>query len=158
MTLTLMLYLFLFEDNNHPRPVQNRENIESFITPIMLDVIRLHYYETLKPPKKWNYDYELKTVSRSAFDNREYMRDLNFLNPETKKIDDDIKYRKWCNEFKSLWKDELIERFPKYSREKLEDGFEEINFDYFSERSLFVASILLVGVMKNDVSEYRSVN
>ncbi|MDR3218190.1 MAG: hypothetical protein LBU22_04290 [Dysgonamonadaceae bacterium] len=148
---TLMLLLFLFEDFDHTLPEDDKESYDRFATPIMLDVIKLHYYEELKPLKKWNYDYLLNTNDLR----KQETSHLEFRDTNTKEINDRAKYKDMCNGLKSGWKNILISRFPKYNREKLEDGFEKIQFDYFPSKCLLVASFLLDNIIEMSVHEFR---
>ncbi|GHT67364.1 hypothetical protein AGMMS50239_30410 [Bacteroidia bacterium] len=148
---TLMYHCLLFEDFDHQLPKKDKDSHNQFLHPVMFDIIRLHYHDALKPPKKWNYDNTLVALNLRGKE----VAHLDFRDTDTYEINDKAKYKAMCDNLKSLWKDILIKRFPKYSKEKLEDGFEKIQIDYFPSRCLLVLSMLLDGVMKNSTDEYR---
>ena len=144
---TLMLSIFLFEDFDHQRPEQTQSGAEKFAQPIAAAVLREHYYEQLCPPKKWNYDYRVKVMPNST--DPAFSR-FDFRDPETKEISDTEKYHELCSTMKMLWKEQLLKRFPKYNRSKLEDGFENIKFTYSPEACTLTASVLMEGLMKQE--------
>lgn len=108
------------------------------------DLVRNHYYEELRPPVNWNFRYtvfivpdlppELKNVSR-------------FWDDTTAQIVNKSAYRQMCSDLRTMWKEQLLEEYPNYDRSKLEDGFENLNFDYYSEDGIIIVSTVLEKIM-----------
>lgn len=135
---TLMIGVLLFEDFDHQRP---NTGIKEFREPIIIDVLKEHYFEALRPPKNWNYDFDIAAVSDDMTSPE--MARFEFRDPETKAIVNKTGYKEMCYAIKTKWKSHLLQRFPKYDREKFEDGFEQIKFSYLPERAILAMSMLL---------------
>lgn len=147
---SLMFVLILFEDFDHQRPAKNKDSYNEFALPVMYNLVDLHYTQKLKS-KKWTYDYMLNPID---------LRDKRILHTEfrdleTKEIKDKSKYKEMCNGIKSRWKEQLIERFPQYDRNALEDGFEKIVFDYFPSKCILAASFLLDDLLNYGVNKFH---
>ena len=142
---TVMMYFALFADLaperavavNRDRYGQQKQIAEEHI----IDIIRRHYYEELKPPVVWNFNYVILVVPRLT--DPEQKAKAQFWDSATGQIADKANYLQICSELRSEWRDGLVELYPDYDRDKLEDGYEKMNFDYYPEEGLLVCTMLL---------------
>jgi len=144
---TLMVGIILFEDFDHQRPVASYTEYKGFAEPIVVDVLRAHYFEELRPPKKWNWDLEMIVMDSmtSPVGSHYDVRD-----PETKEVADKASYKEMCSGLKNVWKDRLLERFPRYDRTRFEDTFETVKYTYLKERCVLAASVLMEDIMQRE--------
>ena len=147
---TLTYCVFLFEDNDHrdPGSASARNSFGAKFIPALL---KKHYADTLKPPKKWNYYCALWPLNF----NDERTRVFDFRNPVTHEINDKAKFNEMCSALKGIWKERLRTVFPDYNRNRMEDSLEEAKFDYFPAECVIIISSLADGLVKGGSEEFK---
>ncbi|HPF87601.1 MAG TPA: hypothetical protein PK537_06055 [Candidatus Limiplasma sp.] len=115
--------------------------------PVVMDVVKQHYFEVLRPPKQWNYHCDL---SYTAYMASQELAHLEFRDHETKEIANKASYKMFCSAMKDSLKKNLQSKFPAYDTEKLEDGFEETKYTYDKKRCTITVSVLLENIMEPD--------
>ena len=141
---TVMMFFLLFSDiapelaeSVSRDPARQQKRIaEGHI----IDIVRSHFFEELKPPVVWNFNYIVQVVPRTPAGQRSVMC---FWDSGTKQIADKAKYLQICYEMRSEWKEGLVQACPYYDRDKLEDGFESTFFDYYPDEGMIAITLLL---------------
>ena len=148
---TLTFGVFHFGDAQNKAPTNLYE--QNDLAAKQLEVlVKRHYLEQLRPPRKWNYYFHFFSIP--DFQNPQ-TRHLDFRDPNTGEINDHAKYAEVCNITKGEWKNKLITEFPQYKRNKFEDCFEEVKFDYFPEKRLLLMSMLVDGLVKQGTETFK---
>ena len=107
------------------------------------ELIRAHYYEDFRPPVKWNYNFVAIAYPHPP----QNLQHMIFWDEKTGQIVKQAAYRQMCSDLRSFWKEKLVQMYPKYDRNKLEDGVEHMNFDYYPQDGLVVASMVLEKIL-----------
>jgi hypothetical protein len=108
-----------------------------------VELIKAHYYWDFRPPVKWNYNFFAIAYPHPP----KNLQHMIFWDADTGRIVNQAAYRQMCSDLREIWKDKLIQMYPKYDRKKLEDGFENIQYDYYPEDGLLIASIVLEKIL-----------
>lgn len=103
-----------------------------------------HYLQELRPPVRSNICYKL---CPSPVMNDEMKAVTRFWDEDTRQIIHRDRYKNLCDQMRPLMRKWLTEEFPKYDREKIEDGLERICFDYSPDQGTITACILLEKLM-----------
>ncbi len=144
---SLMLFMCVFDDanpalarqvNDAPIPTGN-----ALFEKHAEELIRAHYYEALRPPVKWNFNFIAIAFPTSSPE----LRHLIFWEPGTNRIVNQAVYRQTCSDMREYWKGFLLKTYPDYDRNKLEDGMENIVFDYYPADGLIIGSMVLEKIL-----------
>ena len=140
---SLMMLMCVFEDVN-PEGARrvDRSPIEAgkaLFEKHAEELIRGHYYEDFRPPVKWNYNF----ISIAYPTPPAHLKHMIFWDAGTGEIVNRAAYRQMCSDLREFWKEKFVEIYPSYDRNKMEDGFENMNFDYYPADGLVVASMVL---------------
>ena len=141
-TYTVALFATLLTDRFHPQPPSKSQNdVLAFCHPYMMDIFNRYYPQHRGDAQNhWNYDVRFAMES----DFGEYKtKHLEFRDRTTWEINDRQKYRDICNAQKIAWKHTLMQAYPGYDREDIEEAMEYIRYEYFSSAALIVGFTLL---------------
>jgi len=148
---TLTFCIFFFEDAGHKAPT-NIYHQNDLAAQHAVPLIQRHYSEQLKPPRKWNYYFVFLPLPDLQ---NPQTRHMDFRNSVTHEISDHAKYAEICSSLKTIWKERLMQVFPDYDRNKLEDGLEQANFDYFPGKNTLIVSSLMPGLVKQGTETFK---
>ena len=148
-TLTYCVYLFV--DDDHPAPkTANAQN--DFGVKFIPELVKKHYYEELKPPKKWNYYCGFLPLDFSGSQGQAF----DFRDSKSRKISSQAKYAELCNHLKDIWKERLMTVYPKYDRNNLEESLENAQFDYFPDKCVLIISSIMPGLVQSGSEEFKN--
>ena len=144
---SLMMLLCVFEDVNPTGARQvNQSPIptgKALFEKHAEALIRAHYYEDFRPPVKWNYNFVAIAYPHPP----QNLQHMIFWDEGTGQIAKQAAYRQMCSDLREFWKEKLVEMYPKYERNKLEDGVENMHFDYYPEDGMVIASMVLEKIL-----------
>ena len=143
---SLMMLLCVFEDVNPTLARQVNDSPipagKALFEKHAEELIRAHYYEDFRPPVNWNYNF----VSIAYPTPPPNLKHMIFWDG-TGKIVNQTAYRQMCSDLREFWKDGFLKMYPSYDRNKMEDGFENIVFDYYPADGLVIASMVLEKIL-----------
>jgi len=141
-TYTVALFATLLADRYHPGPPsQSQADVHAFCTPFVAEIFKRYYPESLGDNQNhWNYD--VRFVAASDFGEHK-TKHLEFRDRITWEINDRQKYRDICNAQKVSWKHALMQAYPAYDREDIEDAMEEVRYEYFADAAVIVGFTLM---------------
>ena len=143
---TLVLFIPIFSDINpeFARMVDNGGRAKASEVAMNEDllamIIRNHFYEEFRPPVKWNVHYNVVVYPNMTSDQK---RELQFWNDNNGQIKDRGRYSQMCSDLRTVAKEQMLKAFPDYDRDRFEDGFENICFDYDAEKGMIICSFVL---------------
>lgn len=138
--VTVMLCIVVFGDGPSHLPKNDQATYAKFVSGLLETVIQTHYYERLRPPKKWNCNYDTYEI---PVDYIQQLTQFQFRDPKTGEIRNQQAYRTTVNTMKETWRSKLQKNFPRYDRTKMEESLESLCETYDSKRQILTLSILL---------------
>ncbi|MBQ3331556.1 MAG: hypothetical protein IJG87_10315 [Ruminococcus sp.] len=99
-----------------------------------------HFREECLPPKQFNNYYTVIPFPRFP---EEMLPQVKFWDDRTKEIVNRSSFNQMCRDMRDLWKTRLADDFPKYDRNAMEDGFENVNYDYYPDEGVIMLSMYL---------------
>ena len=144
---TVAFFFTQLADANHPGPrSMTQEAVNEYLQPFVVELHKKYYPEAFEDKESfWNYD--LRFTSVRDFGLRETAH-LEFRDRITGEIADKAKFRDICNAGKDSWKRVLIEIFPGYDRDDLEDAMEDVRYEYFAAYGLIAGFTLVRNFVK----------
>ncbi len=144
---SLMMLICVFEDINPAEAANLDKNPnlagKELFEKHSVELIRAHYYEDFRPPVQWNYN----VVAFAYPTPPKHLQRMVFWDAKTGRIADQAAYRQMCSDLREFWKEKIVQVYPDYDRDKFEDGFENMNFDYYPEDGMIIASMVLEEIL-----------
>ena len=146
---SLMLLVYMIDEVNPELARQAKADQSSvdgaLVKKHIVELIKSHYYEDLRPPVQWNYNVVVKSIANIP----EKFPQVVFWDANGK-IVKQAAYREFCGLVRNSWKLIFPKVYPKYSRAKMEDGFENVNFDYYPDEGVLIASTIMKQLLPKD--------
>ena len=141
-TYTVALFATLLTDRYHPQPPsKNQEDVLAFCAPYITEVFN-RYYPQHRGDNINHWNYDIRFTMEANFG--EYKtKHLEFRDRLTWEINDKQRYRDICNAQKVSWKHALMEAYPGYDKEDIEDAMEVVRYEYFADAALIVGFTLM---------------
>ena len=141
----LMLCAMIFADINPDFAAEYERDPQNVSHRIVhtdaIDLFKRYFAAQLQPPVKWTYNIMVFVRTEMS---REERALCQFWSDQTGEIIDPGIYRDTCASMRTYWKDCLTtEAFPDCDRSKLEDGFENIRFDFIPDKGIVLACTII---------------
>ena len=149
---TLVLFIAAFGDLNLHRTLKDVTVQRAILDETLIKVTRAHYLEALRPPVQYNYYYTVLPFPCMTEDEAAVNR---FWDEATRQIARPERFKALCGDLRGLVKERMLKEFPDYDRETLEDGLENLQYDYDPEQGALTASMVLPKLMRRDQSGNR---
>ena len=147
--LTLFMALYTMTDKSAVLPRTEAGWNQRVSHVLMEPLLRRHYYEQLRPPKKWNYLYI--HVEQGALPVH-----FDFRDKSTNEVAYQDRFDELCVGVKSQVREYLQGKNPAYDQKALEAGLADMNYDWFPKMNMLVLSTLLPAYVKMGNEDFRN--
>lgn len=138
--LTLFIALYTMTDKSAVLP-RYEAGWNERVHVVLKLLVRKHYYEQLRPPKKWNYMYIHVEDSTLPIH-------LDFRDASTNEVACQDRFEEVCVYTKSSVREFLQSNNPSYNQNALEDGLAAMHYDWFPKMNMIVLSAVFPGYAK----------
>ena len=141
---TIVMFAVVLSTLNREYALKVKEHTQAecpkLIERHFLQLIEDHYLEECRPPRKVNNYFTVIPVPEFP---AEVVQQIKFWDDSTLRLNDRGNFNQFCSDLRDLWKQRLTSEFPKFNRSKLEDGFENVNYDYYPDEGVVMLSMFL---------------
>ncbi len=148
---TLAIFTCYLEDEKHPAPEGTLAEHNAFTAKFVKTLMDRHYKDKLSA--KWNYLFLYMVLPGDLY--RKQCGSSDFRDPETNIVSRQKQFFDFCDELKNVWREKLLERYPRYNQKELASAFANAEYDWFPEYGAAVLSAIVPNLVKKGAEQFK---